>query len=91
VLAVDAQRAEDVKDPMNFPNVKPAVIHEWPASNLKHKNDWGDTYVGTEGVKDNGRVRDGFGIYKWENKEGSNHRFSGDYYEGEYANDKRNG
>ena len=89
VLAVDAERSQNVEDPMNFPDIKPATINEWVATNSKHGEHFGDRYVGA-GV-DNGSIRDGNGVYKWENKDGSKERFSGDCYTGAYKNNKRNG
>jgi len=87
VLAVDSERAKDVKDPVNFPNVKPAVIMEWPSPNYEDMSP-GDMYIGTE----NGEgKRDGFGVYKWAGEAGSNERFGGHCYEGNYANNKRTG
>lgn len=89
VLAVDAERAQNVEDAWNFPEIKPVCINEWLATNSKHKAPYGDRYVGA-GV-DNGRIRDGVGVYKWENKDGANERFSGDCYSGSYTDNKRNG
>ena len=89
VLAVDAERAQNVEDPWNFPEIKPVCINEWLATNSLHKALYGDRYVGA-GV-DNGRIRDGEGVYKWENKDSAGERFSGDCYSGTYRDNKRNG
>lgn len=80
VLAVDAERANGVEDPVNFPDVKPVVIMEWPSSKYEDMRP-GDMYIGLE--NDKGQ-REGYGVYKWASESSSDERFSGHCYEGTY-------